>query len=229
MIKNIMKKRSGWLKGKRRIWAGAVAALLAVAGFSVFFFGKGTQNQAASAKVHSSVAEKGDISKTITGTGTLEDGEAQDVLAPVGVRVEKVLVESGDTVAEGQTLATLNEASIAEKLPEAEESLEDTQDEIDDLSDEAEDSSTSEYLKAKILKGKKKELKETEKKLKKLLESKEITAACDGVVSGVYVEADSAVSEDSEEEKNASDTEDLTAVSAMRTNAQLAAVSQEGM
>lgn len=222
MVRKSGKKRFVWLKGEKRIWGCAAIVLAAVIGFSMIFHGKGTQNQAAEVSVRFAVAEKGNISKTVTGTGTLENGESEDVLVPVDIRVEKVLADSGDTVTKGQTLATLNEASIAEKLLEIKESLEDTKDEIDSLSDDANDSSTSEYLKAKVLKGRKKELEETEEKLQKLLKSKKITAACDGVISSVNVEEDKVVSETGEGEENSSkaggDGENLTAVSAGQTD-----------
>lgn len=229
MVKNMVKKRFAWLKGRKRIGGCAAVALAAVVGLSMVFHGKGTQNRAAEVSVRSATAEKGNISKTVTGTGTLENGESEEVLAPVGVRVEKVLVDSGDTVTKGQQLATLNEASVAEKLLEVKDSLEDVEDEIDDLSDDAEDSSTSEYLKAKVLNGKKKELEETEKWLEKLLESKELTAVCDGVISGVYVEADAAVSESAGEEESISgeDGGNLTAGAAGQIDAGTIAVSQE--
>ncbi len=229
MVKNMVKKRFAWLKGRKRIGGCAAVALAAVVGLSMVFHGKGTQNRAAEVSVRSAAAEKGNISKTVTGTGTLENGESEEVLAPVGVRVEKVLVDSGDTVTKGQQLATLNEASVAEKLLEVKESLEDVEDEIDDLSDDAEDSSTSEYLKAKVLNGKKKELEETEKWLEKLLESKELTAVCDGVISGVYVETDAAVSESAGEEESISgeDGGNLTAGAAGQIDAGTIAVSQE--
>ncbi len=205
MVKDIVKKGLTGLKKKKRIW-GCVTALAVVAGLSMVFYGKGEQNRAAEVSVRSAVAEKGNISKTVTGTGTLENGEAQEVIVPVGVRVEKVLADSGDVVTKGQRLATLNEASVAEKLLEVKESLEETEDEIDDLSDDAEDSSTSEYLKAKVLEGRKEELERTQTRLEKLLKSKEITAVCDGVVSGVYVEADTEVSKTSGETKDSSGT-----------------------
>lgn len=207
MALNFVKEKLTGLKRKKRV-LGCIAAILAVALVSgTLFYGKSANNQAAEVSVRSAVAEKGDISTTIVGTGTLENGEAVDVIIPTGIKVEKVLAESGDTVAKGQQLATLNEASIAEKLLEVEESLEDIEDEIDGLSSSANDSSTTEYLKAKVLNGKKEELEEAEKKLKKLLKSKEITASRDGVISGVYVEEDTTVSESREDEEDASGTD----------------------
>lgn len=230
MVKDIVKKGSAGLKKKKRIW-GCVAALAAAAGLSMVFHGKGEQNRAAEVSVRSAVAEKGNISKTVTGTGTLENGESQEVLVPVGIRVEKVLADSGDMVTKGQRLATLNEASVAEKLLEVKESLEETEDEIDDLSDDAKDSSTSEYLKAKVLEGRKEELERTKTRLEKLLKSKEITAVCDGVVSGVYVEADTEVSKISGETKDSSETGgdegNLTARAAGQVDMGAVAVSQE--
>lgn len=206
MALNIVKEKLIVLKRKKRVMGCIAVVLTAAIVSAVLFRSKNVNNQAAEMSVRSSVAEKGDISTTIVGTGTLENGDAADVIIPTGIKVEKVLVESGDTVVKGQQLATLNEASIAEKLLEVEESLEDIEDEIDNLSSDADDSSTTEYLKAKVLSGKKEELSEAETKLKKLLKSKEITASRDGVISGVYVEEDTAVSGSREDEEDSSGT-----------------------
>lgn len=208
MAFNSVKERLAGLRRNKRV-LGCIGAILAVALASgALFSSKGAGEQDAEASVRSAVAEKGNISTSVTGTGTLENGEASDILIPTGIKVEKVLVESGDTVVKGQQLATLDEVSVAQKLLEVEEALEDIEDEIDDLSSDADDSTTTEYLKAKVLAGEKEELKEAETKLKKFLKSGEITASQDGIISSVYVEADTTIGNGGEDGEDSSETTD---------------------
>lgn len=96
---------------RRGIAGGVCVVVLAAAGFAVY--SKGADKSESQETVQSAEAEKGSISTTVVGTGTLENGTATDVVVPTGVKVKEVLVTSGDTVTEGQVLATLDEASIA--------------------------------------------------------------------------------------------------------------------
>lgn len=156
---------------------------------------KGKSSQAAERTVQSATAEKGSISTTVVGTGTLENGTTTDVVVPTGIKVKEVLVESGDTVEEGQTLATLDEASIASELLEVKESKESVQEQIDSLSGDADDSGTTEYLEAKVLYGQMEELNAAEASLNTLLETKAVTASCAGTVDSVNVSADTEVTQ----------------------------------
>ena len=60
--------------------------------------------------------ETGGISITVEGTGTLQQGTAENVAAPVGVEIDEILVEAGDTVTAGQQLATVDATSVAAQL-----------------------------------------------------------------------------------------------------------------
>lgn len=52
-------------------------------------------------QAQSAEAKKGNLSKTIVGTGNLELAEAEDQDAPSGLEISEVMVESGDEVKEG--------------------------------------------------------------------------------------------------------------------------------
>ena len=134
------KKKSFW------ITAVIITVLIIAMVVGLIVRAKGKSSQAAEMTVQSATAEKGSISTTVAGTGTLGNGTTTDVVVPTGIKVKEVLVESGDTVEEGQTLATLDEASIAGELLEVKESKASVQEQIDSLSSEAEDSGTTEYL-----------------------------------------------------------------------------------
>lgn len=183
------KKKSFW------ITVVIVAVLFLALVVGLIARAKGKSSQAAERTVQSATAEKGSISTTVVGTGTLQNGTATDVVVPTGIKVKEVLVESGDTVEEGQTLATLDEASIASELLEVKESKESVQEQIDSLSDDADDSGTTEYLEAKVLYGQMEELNAAEASLNTLLETKAVTASCAGTVDSVNVSADTEVTQ----------------------------------
>ena len=187
---------------RRGIAGGVCVVVLAAAGFAVY--SKGADKSESQETVQSAEAGKGSISTTVVGTGTLENGTATDVVVPTGVKVKEVLVASGDTVTEGQVLATLDEASIASELLEVKENIETVEEEIDALSDEAEEEGTTEYLEAKVLNGQLLELTEAKTALESLLESQSITATCAGTISSVNVQADTEVTKSSESSTSSS-------------------------
>ena len=187
---------------RRGIAGGVCVVVLAAAGFAVY--SKGADKSESQETVQSAEAEKGSISTTVVGTGTLENGTATDVVVPTGVKVKEVLVSSGDTVTEGQVLATLDEASIASELLEVKGNIETVEDEIDALSDEADEEGTTEYLEAKVLNGQLSDLTEAETALESLLESQAITATCAGTISSVNIQADTEVAKSSESSASSS-------------------------
>ncbi len=187
---------------RRGIAGGVCVIVLAAAGFAVY--SKGADKSESQETVQSAEAEKGSISTTVVGTGTLENGTATDVVVPTGVKVREVLVTSGDTVTEGQVLATLDEASIASELLEVKENIETVEENIDTLSDEADEEGTTEYLEAKVLNGQLSDLTEAKTALESLLESQAITATCAGTISSVNVQADTEVMKSSESSTSSS-------------------------
>ena len=158
---------------------------------------RGSRSASAETTVQSATAETGSISTTVEGTGTLQQGTAENVTVPVGIKIEEVLVEAGDAVTAGQQLATVNTASVAAQLLEVEENLDDVKDEIADLSDDADEEGTTEYLEALVLKGQRKELRQAKKALKALLDTGAIEADSDGIIGEVYVSENTEVSSSS--------------------------------
>ena len=187
---------------RRGIAGGVCVVVLAAAGFAVY--SKGADKSESQETVQSAEAEKGSISTTVVGTGTLENGTATDVVVPTGVKVKEVLVTSGDTVTEGQVLAILDEASIASELLEVKENIETVEENIDALSDEADEEGTTEYLEAKVLNGQLSDLTEAKTALESLLESQAITATCAGTISSVNVQADTELTKSSESSTSSS-------------------------
>lgn len=62
------------------------------------------------------VVETGDIVKNVVGTGTLKEAGRTDITAPAGVKIEKVLIEAGDLVFEGQPMASLEAKSLEQGI-----------------------------------------------------------------------------------------------------------------
>lgn len=187
------------MKNKKVFWgsiAGCAGLAIILAG-GFFLQAKGASKNQTETTVQSTEAKTGTISTTVEGTGSVSNGAATDVVVPTGIKVKEVLVESGDTVEEGQVLATLDEASIASELLEVKENIESVEDEIDDLSSDAQTEGTTEYLQAKVLNGELTELQEAETTLTGLLETQTITATCAGTVSSVNVEADTEITKSS--------------------------------
>lgn len=182
---------------------------------------RGSRNASAETTVQSATAEIGSISTTVEGTGTLQQGTAENVTVPVGIKIEEVLVEAGDAVTAGQQLATVNTASVAAQLLEVEENLDDVKDEIADLSDDADEEGTTEYLEALVLKEERKELRQAKKALKTLLNTGVIEADSDGIIGEVYVSEDTEVtnSSDSSGSVSASSTSSASTVTATNTAA----------
>ncbi|MCC8074880.1 MAG: HlyD family efflux transporter periplasmic adaptor subunit [Clostridiales bacterium] len=140
--------------------------------------------------VQSATAETGTLSSTISATGNLAMTDTEDVTIPSDLTVDEVYVESGDSVTEGETLATLNTTSIVSALLDAEESLEDIEDQLDDDDDLSD-------LEIEELEGQQAELEETISALEALYDNPVITATCDGTISAVYVSDGSAASSSS--------------------------------
>lgn len=180
---------------------------------------RGSRSASAETTVQSATAETGSISTTVEGTGTLQQGTAENVTVPVGIKIEEVLVEAGDAVTAGQQLATVNTASVAAQLLEVEENLDDVKDEIADLSDDADEEGTTEYLEALVLKGQRKELRQAKKALKVLLDTGAIEADSDGIIGEVYVSENTEVSSSSGSSgtSSASGTSGISTVTAANT------------
>ena len=140
-----MKKYS---KKKKWIAAGMSVVLVGGAAGGIYFntHHRSFQAKAETASVQTATVEKGDISTTVVGTGNLEGSSAQDVTMPVGVKVDKVLVESGDSVQKGDTLATVDADSVKQAMLDVQEEI----DELDEEIEETKDDSTSSYVTAKV-------------------------------------------------------------------------------
>ncbi len=107
-----------------------------------------TQPVAAPAVAQSATTEytigRGDLTKSVTGTGTLSIARVEDMALPYAVTVTETLVEEGDNVAAGQALMKIDTAALQTTIDTLQTELDTTESEIATLSD---DYKRAEYLK----------------------------------------------------------------------------------
>ena len=125
----------------------AVVLVAAIAAGGVFTFrSKGKKAQASGSQVMESKVQKGNLSQTVEGTGTLSNADSTDLKIPVGLKIKKVKVSEGDEVKKGDTLATVDKTSLLAALAQTQSDLDDINNQ---LGDEA-DSDTSKYVESSV-------------------------------------------------------------------------------
>ena len=136
-------------KKKYKKWIiGLVVLLVAAVGVMALprlLMGK--QAAAATLNIKSAAAESGTIEKTVAGTGNLSaDDTIEDMDIPNNINIAEVLVETGDTVKKGDTVATLDPIAL-------QTAIYDTQDAISSLDtqlDTAKAQTESQYISSSI-------------------------------------------------------------------------------
>ena len=87
---------------------------------------------------------RGNLSKTVTGTGTLSISQTENVTLDYGVTVTEALAEEGDTVTAGQALLSIDTAALQTSIDTLQEELDSTVSQLATLSDSY---STDTYVK----------------------------------------------------------------------------------
>lgn len=83
-----------------------------------------------SEEVLSAKAERGTISTLVSGSGMLVNVDTEEVSVPSGVEVTEILVKYGDSVQEGDILATVDMASVRTVMSQLQEQIESLDQEI---------------------------------------------------------------------------------------------------
>ena len=130
-------------KAKKWIITAVTAAVLAGIGGGFYVRMQKIKASSEKAGVQSQVrtvtVARNTISETIKGSGTLAAEDTNDVLVPTGLVVEEVLVEEGDHVTVGDTLAAIKESSVQSMIAEIQDSITSIDDELADLDEDGED------------------------------------------------------------------------------------------
>ncbi len=127
---------------RKKIMLIIPAAVICVAGAGTVGYFKVAHTkpvQNVTAQAQSAEAKKGNLSKTIVGTGNLELAEAEDQDAPSGLEISEVMVESGDEVKEGDVLAVVDESSILEAMEQVQDKISQLDESIQEYQDSDEE------------------------------------------------------------------------------------------
>lgn len=104
------------------------------------------QFASAAAEVQSYTVQTGTISTLVSGSGILTQEDLEQLTVPAGVEITDVLVESGDTVKQGDMLATVDMATVMTALSDAQEQL----DELDSDIADAKGDTVSSYIRSGV-------------------------------------------------------------------------------
>lgn len=139
-----------WVRTRKKktkvLIACGMAVVLAVGGIYGFGIRKQKKAMAGESPVMSAQAEKGNLSTTIEGTGTLANSDSENIKIPVGIKVKKVKVSVGDDVKKGDTLATVDSVSLSAELLATQEELDDINSQIN----EEADNDTTQYVTSSV-------------------------------------------------------------------------------
>jgi hypothetical protein len=94
----------------------SVVVLAAAAAGVLYTQGVFGSNKSSTATYTIDKLKTGDIEKSVTGTGTLASGSAVTVSTPVDLTIDTVAVNAGQTVKAGDTLATIDQDSLADTI-----------------------------------------------------------------------------------------------------------------
>ncbi len=112
-------------KSAKKYIFGVLAVLLAAALVIIPFALESVKDASGDkASILSAEAALADISKTVSGAGTLTDEDAVEIKLPYGVEVTKYLVNNGDFVTEGQPLAEVDRIDVMNSIYEYQEDIE---------------------------------------------------------------------------------------------------------
>ena len=121
-------------KKRRNIIFAASAVLVAGALVALPFILDARQKSLDNtASVLSAPVTVGTIRKTLSGTGTLAEEDAQEVSVPQGVEVTEYLVENGQYVKAGDLVATVDKVSVMETISTLREAMADVETEMDTI------------------------------------------------------------------------------------------------
>lgn len=104
----------------------------------------------ASDSIESAQVTVGSISTTVSGSGTLASEGVEDVTFPSSVTLDTIYVEEGDTVSEGDLLASVDSASVLSALAAAQAQLDALDEEIEEAAEDEVDEDVTTALDGRV-------------------------------------------------------------------------------
>ena len=114
----------------------SMAAVVALLAAMPLLARKEAQADGPVASILEGTVQVGDIRTGLRGGGTLSAGNAMDVELPKGVKITEFLVNNGDSVREGDPVATVDKVSVMTAIVQVRESMEYIREEMADAKDE---------------------------------------------------------------------------------------------
>ena len=141
--RSIAGERLAQLRAHPWITGGVIVVVLAGAGVGIYFGTRGTSTTTATTTTTVQTVSTGTIKQSVSATGTLAPAHEESLSFSTSGQVTSVKVKVGDTVKKGQTLATIESASLASAVAQARATVASDQARVD-----ADDSASSTQLAA---------------------------------------------------------------------------------
>ncbi len=103
-------------------------------------------------EVQTATVSKGSISTVVSGSGNLTDEDVEELIFHGGVEIDEIVVEAGDTVEEGQLLATVNMSTVLSAMADIQGQLNDLDDEIGEASGNELENSIESAIAGRVMK-----------------------------------------------------------------------------
>ena len=81
-------------------------------------------------------AAYGNVSTRVSGSGTIEDVDTEQITVPKGVKIEEVVVKSNNTLKEGDVIATVDQSSVISTMASVQEKIDKLDEELEKASDD---------------------------------------------------------------------------------------------
>ncbi|NLK01532.1 MAG: HlyD family efflux transporter periplasmic adaptor subunit [Clostridiaceae bacterium] len=135
-----------------RIGISIVAVVILLLIVAVMFFQKQVRENFASAEqeILSAEVTTGSIRTTVSGSGALVSDGITDVMIPAGVEIKKIYPEAGDSVKEGDILASVEASSVLSALSDTQKELDELGEQLADVSDNKVNSKIKTPLKGRV-------------------------------------------------------------------------------
>lgn len=123
-------------QAKKYISWGLIVVLVALLTIMPLMAAGGEEADGPQASILSGTVERTDIAAQLIGGGTLTSEEAVEITIPAAVKLTGYLVGNGDSVEEGQGIATVDRVTVMTAITQVQETLEHLAEEIEAVSDE---------------------------------------------------------------------------------------------